>query len=77
LHDQFKIEKSADKQNTLAVIASIGRDKVGLVVDEIIQEGEMVVKSLSKLLRSRKEFSGITILGNGKTVLILDVQNLI
>jgi two-component system chemotaxis sensor kinase CheA len=48
----------------------------GLVVDEINDSEEIVVKPLSKQLRGLKTFAGATIMGDGKVALILDVVGL-
>jgi len=48
----------------------------GLVVDEINDSEEIVVKPLSKQLRGLKVFAGATIMGDGKVALILDVVGL-
>ena len=48
----------------------------GLVVDEINDSEEIVVKPLSKQLRGLKAFAGATIMGDGKAALILDVVGL-
>ena len=48
----------------------------GLVVDEINDSEEIVVKPLSKQLKGTKVFAGATIMGDGKVALILDVVGL-
>jgi two-component system chemotaxis sensor kinase CheA len=48
----------------------------GLVVDEIKDAEEIVVKPLNKQLRGIKVFAGATIMGDGKVALILDVVGL-
>ncbi len=48
----------------------------GLVVDEIIDTEEIVVKPLSKQIKSAKTFAGGSIMGDGKVALILDVVGL-
>jgi two-component system chemotaxis sensor kinase CheA len=47
--------------------------KFGLVVDEVNDTQEIVVKPLGKQLRGIRTFAGATIMGNGEVVLILDV----
>ena len=54
-----------------------GGDRVGLVVDQIIGDHQTVIKSLSKLHADVTTFSGATILGEGRVVLILDVAALV
>jgi two-component system chemotaxis sensor kinase CheA len=50
--------------------------KFGLVVDDVNDTEEIVVKPLAKQLRGTSIFSGATIMGDGKVVLILDVPGL-
>ena len=55
-----------------AVIVDINNEKVGLVVDNLIGKQEIVIKTLVGMLRDTKYFSGATILGDGRVILILD-----
>lgn len=48
----------------------------GLVVEQIHNTEEIVVKTLENLLRDIEVFSGVTVMGNGEVVLILDVMRL-
>jgi two-component system chemotaxis sensor kinase CheA len=59
-----------------AVLTEVrGRD-VGVVVDEIVGVQEVLVKPLGKALRGLRGFAGVTILGDGAVVLILDLNAL-
>jgi two-component system, chemotaxis family, sensor kinase CheA len=49
----------------------------GLVIDELISEQDIVVKSFKGVLKQSKGFAGITLLGDGMPALILDVATLI
>jgi len=60
-----------------AVLVRRGEDIAGIVIDRLINEQEIIVKPLSPVLRATKGFSGSTILGDGKTILILDVVSLL
>ena len=54
-----------------------GDKQVGLVVDNLIGQQEIVIKSLGKfIVNSTKVISGATILGDGEIALILDVNTL-
>jgi len=55
-----------------AVIVDINNEKVGLAVDNLIGKQEIVIKTLAGMLRDTKYFSGATILGDGRVILILD-----
>lgn len=59
------------------VIVNIGDRQAGLMVDDLIGQQEIVIKSLGKLLAGIKTIAGATILGNGRVALILDVAALI
>ena len=59
------------------VIAFVNDQKIGIVVDEIEGEHQIVIKSLGKLYRRVEGISGATILGNGAVALILDAGKLI
>jgi len=58
------------------VFLQAGDRKFGLVVDEVNDTQEIVVKPLGKQLRGIRTFAGATIMGNGEVVLILDVLGL-
>jgi len=60
----------------LVVVEVRGRN-IGLEVDEILGSEEVFIKSLGEPLERIPGFSGVTILGDGQPVLILDVVNLI
>jgi len=62
------------EQNDLfIVIVHIGQQRAGIIVDDLIGQQEIVIKSLGSLLKSIKVIAGATILGNGQVALILDV----
>ena len=50
--------------------------KFGLAVDSIFDTGEFMIKPLPNLLSNLKSFSGITVLGDGSIVFILEVDYL-
>lgn len=58
------------------VVVSTGAMKYGLVVDELSDSEEIVVKPLGRHLKVCKEYAGATIMGDGRVALILDVANL-
>ena len=55
----------------------VGDKVVGLLVDSLLGQQEIVIKPLGETLKSLKEYIGATILGNGLVTLILDVAALI
>ena len=70
-------KKSADA-NMVVIIVKKGDQLAGLVVDELIGQQEIVIKSLGKYINcSSRMISGATILGDGEVALILDANVLI
>lgn len=68
-------------QNELAeemtvVIVKKGDKELGLIIDSLIGQQEIVIKSLGKYLNYVKEIAGATILGNGGVALIIDTNSL-
>ncbi len=63
------------RSNTLNLVILNGEGKrFGVIVDRVQGTQEIVVKPLSEHLRELREFSGATIMGDGKLALILDVS---
>lgn len=60
-----------------AVIVRREDERIGIVVDKLINVQEIIVKPLASILKAVREFSGSTILGDGRTILILDALNMI
>ncbi|HFE38828.1 MAG TPA: chemotaxis protein CheA, partial [Gammaproteobacteria bacterium] len=58
------------------VVVSIGNQKAGFVVEQLIGQEEVVIKPLGKMLHGTKGLSGATITGDGEIALILDVPSL-
>ena len=58
------------------VVVSTGAMKYGLVVDQLHDSEEIVVKPLGRDLKQCKGYAGATIMGDGRVALILDVANL-
>jgi two-component system, chemotaxis family, sensor kinase CheA len=67
-------EESSKK---FVVIVNIGEKTVGLLVDGLLGQQEIVIKPLGKSLQGLKEYIGATILGDGLVTLILDVASLV
>ena len=75
LSDQGANEDGKDAPTNIVVLQA-NDHPFGLVVNEINDSEEIVVKPLSKQLRGLKIFAGATIMGDGKVALILDVVGL-
>lgn len=78
LHQVLDIESAnKDAENLTVVIVKKGEKLAGLVVDNLIGQQEIVIKSLGKYINNTKVISGATILGDGEVALILDANVLI
>lgn len=66
-----------EEKEITVVIVKKGEKLAGFVVDELIGQQEIVIKSLGKYLNNIKLIAGATILGDGEVALILDVNSLI
>jgi two-component system chemotaxis sensor kinase CheA len=64
------------EQELYVVIVQSGDNKIGLLVDSLVGQQEIVIKSLGTILTGIKQIAGATILGDGQVVLILDVNAL-
>ncbi len=67
----------SNTKNLAAVVVDKAGKSIGIIVDSLIGQQEIVVKSLSSSLEKVKGFAGATILGDGNVALILDVATLI
>ncbi len=76
LWEALGIPHEEEPESMNAVIIKIGNRKYGIVVDTLIGQDDIVIKSLGKLFSDVKEFSGGAVLGDGSIALILDVANL-
>ena len=78
LDSVLDIEHTDEEENLTVVIVKKGEKLAGLVVDRLIGQQEIVIKSLGKYIsNSSKIISGATILGNGEVALILDANALL
>lgn len=68
--------KEEEPESLTVVIVKRGDNQAGLVVDKLIGQQEIVIKSLGKYINGNKLISGATILGDGEVALILDVNTL-
>jgi two-component system chemotaxis sensor kinase CheA len=63
-------------ETTLVVVADGGRE-IALAVDQVIGEGDVVIKSIAENYRNVAGIAGATIRGDGRVALILDIPALI
>ncbi len=78
LNEILDIDSKKDpNENMVVVVVKKGDKQAGLVVDELIGQQEIVIKSLGKYISKCKIISGATVLGDGEVALILDANTLI
>ncbi|KAJ53490.1 two-component system chemotaxis sensor kinase CheA [Clostridium tetanomorphum] len=76
LNKKLNLQES-DNTKQYIVIVKVGEKNVGLMVDSLLGQQEIVIKPLGKTLQGMKEYIGATILGDGLVTLILDVAALV
>ncbi|MFA6808113.1 MAG: chemotaxis protein CheA, partial [Eubacteriales bacterium] len=78
LKEKFDLPESEIESNEVfVVVVGLGDYNIGLMVDELCGQQEIVIKSLGEYLNNLPGIAGATILGDGKVTLILDVGSLI
>ncbi len=77
LHQVFGIDTdSGPLKDSIIVVVEADGEKVGVVVDELLGQQQVVIKSLEENYRKVDGISGATILGDGTVALIIDVSGL-
>ena len=77
LNSVLDIESAKQESESLIVVIVKKADKLaGIVVDDLMGQQEIVIKSLGKFISKSKIISGATILGDGEVALILDTNSL-
>lgn len=72
----FEIERDLSDRS-YAVVVGYGERRVGLVVDEMIGQQEVVIKSLGDYFRGLKGFAGAAEIGKHEVILVIDVESII
>ncbi len=73
---QEQQESESSEQRLFVAIVGLAEKKMGFVVDELLGQQDVVIKSLGKALSFVKGIAGAAELGNQKTILVLDVAGL-
>lgn len=71
-----KDDTSRPEGKTFVVVVNLAGQQMGLVVDSLIGEQEVVIKSIGKFIGDVQGVAGATILGDGSVALIVDVPSL-
>ena len=66
-----------ENDRSFAVVVGFGERKVGLLVDELFGQHEIVIKSLSDYLKKLRGFAGAAEIGKHEVILVLDIESLI
>lgn len=70
-------ENSIPEESAHVVVFSVGNQRVGFVVDQLIGQEEVVIKPLGQMLHGTDGLAGATITGDGRIALILDVPSML
>ena len=78
LREVLDVEVDDEEPSSLTVvIVNKGDKQAGLVIDNLIGQQEIVIKSIGQYINNVKMIGGATILGDGEVALILDVNALV
>jgi two-component system chemotaxis sensor kinase CheA len=73
----FRLSGNAPRARFFVVVVGLAQERLGIAVDELVGQQDIVVKPLGKALESVRGIAGATDLGNRRTVLVLDVGAII
>ena len=74
---RWETQAAAEEATQYIVVVRYSNTQVGLVVDDLLEQQELVAKSLDDYIGGNNSFSGASIMGDGTVVLIIDVASLI
>ncbi|MEW6542425.1 MAG: chemotaxis protein CheA [Nitrospirota bacterium] len=77
LAEEFCIPSDNQQEIFYVVVAGLGDKQVGVIVDRLRSQEEVVIKSMGDYMAEIKGIAGATITGEGKVVLILDIAELV
>ncbi len=72
LHGLLELEPRADVETQSIVVCQVGHQRFGLMVDEVFDTAEIVVKPVGRLVKHLSAYAGCTITGDGRVIMILD-----
>lgn len=73
---QLPPNRSDDATDTYIVVVQVAEEQFGLIVSEVFDTQEIVVKPVGRLLKDVSVYQGTTILGDGRVIMILDVAGI-
>jgi two-component system chemotaxis sensor kinase CheA len=68
--------KSKENDMSFAVVVGYGKRKLGLLVDEIMEQQEIVIKSMGEYFAGISGFAGAAEIGRHEVILVLDVESI-
>jgi len=72
----LRLGSGVDEGIGYVAVCQVGASRFGLIVDAILDTHEIVVKPVGRMIQSQRVYAGTTILGDGRVVMILDVQGI-
>jgi two-component system, chemotaxis family, sensor kinase CheA len=72
LHALLGLEATTLSETSSIVVCQVGDTRFGLVVDEVFDTAEIVVKPIGRLVKHLQAYAGCTITGDGRVIMILD-----
>lgn len=72
LADRLQLANSVLPDEYNIIVCQVGETRIGLVVDEVFDTQEIVVKPVGRLVKHLPVYAGCTILGDGRVIMILD-----
>ncbi len=72
----FESGELPESESSVVIVEAAGR-KAGFIVDDLIGQQEIMIKSLGEIIRGLKGIAGATVLGDGSVTLIIDVAGLL
>lgn len=76
LHDIMGLKRE-EKDILIVMIVNRSGEKIGIVVDSIIAQQQILIKGLQDIVKGTKGIAGATIMGDGTVALILDIETLL
>lgn len=78
LRELFEIGDGSPRPDLIyGVVAGVGQNRMALVVDDLVGQQDIVIKSLGRRLRHARGIAGATELGNQQTILVIDMVELL
>ncbi len=78
LNELFGIEANfINPWEALVVIVESGGERIGIMIDDLIGQQQIVIKSLDNFISTSRSISGATILGDGRVALIIDIHGMV